>query len=55
VAALFIGAVLLFLTRDVSRLDLMRPSFSSRSQADYTFTLEQRVAPQRAAVTRFGD
>ena len=49
VATLFIAAVFVFLTRDVSRLDLLRATFSPGSQADYAFNLEQRVAPQRPA------
>ena len=51
VTLLFVVAVVFFLSRDVARLDLLRSTFSPDSQADYAFSLEQRVAPQRAAVT----
>ena len=54
VATLFLVAAFAFVTRDVSRLDLLRATFSPGSQADYAFTLEQRVAPQRAAGTDAG-
>ena len=45
---LFVAAVFFFLTRDASPLTLLN-SFAPGSHADYAFTLEQRVAPQRAA------
>ena len=51
VGMLFLAAVFVFLSRDVAPLDMLRSSFTPRSQADYAFTLEQRVAPVRAAVT----
>ena len=50
VGVLFLAAVFVFLSRDVAPLDLLRSTFSPGSQADYAFTLEQRVAPQRASV-----
>ena len=46
VTVLFVAAVIFFLTRDIARFDLLR-TFAPASQADYAFTLEQRVAPQR--------
>ena len=46
---LFVASVAFFLTREVSPLSLLR-SFTPGSQADYAFSLEQRVAPLRAAV-----
>ena len=51
VTLLFVVAVGYFLSRDVTRLDVLRSTFSPGSQADYAFSLEQRVAPQRAAVS----
>ena len=58
-AVLFIAATGLFMTRGVSQLEMLHRTISARSQADYAFTLEQRVAPQRAvsavsAVTTYG-
>ena len=47
VTVLFVAAVFFFLTRDIPGFDLLR-TFAPASQADYAFTLEQRVAPQRA-------
>jgi hypothetical protein len=52
VALLFVAAVFVFLSRDVSRLDLLRSTFTPGGAADYAFTLEQRVAPQRAVSQR---
>ena len=52
---LFLAAVLVFLSRDVAPLDLLRSTFSPGSRADYAFTLEQRVAPQRASVVHTAD
>jgi hypothetical protein len=55
VTLLFMMAVIFFLWRDVAPLDLLKSTFSPNSQADYAFTLEQRVAPQRAASSRPAD
>ena len=51
VGVLFLASVFVFLSRDVAPLELWRSTFSPGSRADYAFTLEQRVAPQRASVT----
>ena len=53
VTVLFVMAVAFFLTRDVPHFDLLR-GFAPASQADYAFSLEQRVAPQRS-VSQRGD
>ena len=53
VTILFVAAVAVFLTRDVPRFDLLR-GFAPASQADYAFSLEQKVAPLRS-VTQRGD
>ena len=53
VTVLFVAAVAFFLARDVPHFDLLR-GFAPASQADYAFSLEQRVAPLRS-VSQRGD
>ena len=52
---LFITAVVLFLANAAPRLDLLRATFAPGSQADYAFSLDKPVAPQRASITRSGE